>query len=504
MYRSDDSCDGWDARHETFMRSNNATRIGQKGLDDFFSGSSLVARKCALPVIGAELKVTSNENPYVPKPTYLLSRCENDSENDKHHPRRDRTPRRPQEEGQEDLEAGAGGWLEKASQAKLDQWPTNRLEAPGMREHPRSREVDMDKMPTPRTPIAVNDNSTFCPSLEMTQEDGASLALSAPVSYPQDWTAYNEAQTNEKVLFLQLLGELTEQVSKPARIGAGRPRTDLGEMIFACCLKIYLNFSSRRTESDLKLAERLEYIGHVPHFNTILKYLNDPSLTPTLMKLVEFSALPLKQLEDKFAVDSTGFSTSVFARWYGTSRKNEEQRTYVKAHVMCGVKTNVITSIEVTPGTVSDFNMFPALVESTAKRFQMKEVSADKGYSSRKCMEVVNKHGAIPYIAFRKHSRGLAQGSQTWRTMFVYFRDHKDEFMAHYHLRSNIESTFSMMKRKQGTYLRSKKGVAQINEILCKALVHNICVLIQETFESGIRVDFESLAEDELMCKTLP
>jgi len=88
--------------------------------------------------------------------------------------------------------------------------------------------------------------------------------------------------------------------------------------------------------------------------------------------------------------------------------------------------------------------------------------------------------------------------------MFVFFRDHKEEFMAHYHLRSNAESTFSMMKRKQGTYLRSRKGIAQVNEILCKALVHNICVLIQETFESGIQVDFESLAEDELMCKTLP
>lgn len=324
------------------------------------------------------------------------------------------------------------------------------------------------------------------------------------ITYPQDWLAYNGAQTNEKLLFLRLLGELTTQVPSRERSGAGRPPANLGEMIFACCLKIYLNFSSRRTESDLKMAEQLEYLGHTPHFNTILKYLNDPSLTEVLMKLIEFSALPLQQIEDKFAVDSTGFSTSVFARWYGTSRKHEEQRTYVKAHVMCGVRTNVICSIQVTAGTVSDFNMFPILVDSTAKRFQMKEVSADKGYSSRKCMDTVNKHGAVPYIAFRRNTKSLAQGSQTWRTMFKYFCDHKEDFLAHYHLRSNVESVFSMMKRKQGTFLRSRKGIAQMNEILCKALVHNICVLIQEMFESGIKVDFESLAEDELMCKTLP
>ncbi|MBU0684497.1 MAG: hypothetical protein ABIE25_02775 [Thermoplasmatota archaeon] len=88
--------------------------------------------------------------------------------------------------------------------------------------------------------------------------------------------------------------------------------------------------------------------------------------------------------------------------------------------------------------------------------------------------------------------------------MYQYYRDYREEFLAHYHLRSNAESVFSMMKRKQGVHLRSKNDIAQINEVLCKALVHNVCVLIQEMFESGIKVDFEALAEDELMCKTLP
>ncbi len=401
------------------------------------------------------------------------------------------------------MEAGTGGWPRSGGQARLDQWSNENIGAPGMHEHPRSREVDMSKMPTPREPNEINNNSTFCSTV--TEGDSSETATETErITYPQDWAAYNEAQTNEKILFIRLLGELTDQVPQATRSGAGRPPANIGEMVFSLCMKIYLNFSSRRTVADLKLAQQLGYLGHVPHFNTILKYLNDPNLTDTLMKLVEFSALPLKQLEDKFAVDSTGFSTSVYARWYGTSRKHEEQRTYLKAHVMCGVRTNVICSIQVTHGNVSDFNMFPTLVDSTAKRFKMKEVSADKGYSSRRCMEAVSKHGAIPYIAFRRHSRGLAQGSQIWRTMFVYFRDHKEDYLAHYHQRSNIESVFSMMKRRQGTFLRSRKGIAQMNEILCKALVHNICVLIQEMFESGVHIDFQSLAEDELMCKALP
>ena len=73
--------------------------------------------------------------------------------------------------------------------------------------------------------------------------------------YMQDWTAYNQAQTQEKILFLELLYELTSQIPQPKRKGAGRPSANLGEMVFACCLKTYLDFSSRRSESDIQLAQ---------------------------------------------------------------------------------------------------------------------------------------------------------------------------------------------------------------------------------------------------------
>jgi len=55
-----------------------------------------------------------------------------------------------------------------------------------------------------------------------------------------------------------------------------------------------------------------------------------------------------------------------------------------------------------------------------------------------------------------------------------------------YHKRSNVESTFSMIKRKFGDSLRSKTDVAMTNETLCKILCHNLVVLIHETQELGI------------------
>lgn len=41
-----------------------------------------------------------------------------------------------------------------------------------------------------------------------------------------------------------------------------------------------------------------------------------------------------------------------------------------------------------------------------------------------------------------------------------------------------------------GASLRSKGDTAQMNEVLCKVLCHNICVVIQSTYELGVPVDF--------------
>jgi hypothetical protein len=43
-----------------------------------------------------------------------------------------------------------------------------------------------------------------------------------------------------------------------------------------------------------------------------------------------------------------------------------------------------------------------------------------------------------------------------------------------------------MIKGKFGDAVRSKSNDGQVNEVLCKVLCHNICVLIQSIHELGI------------------
>jgi len=67
----------------------------------------------------------------------------------------------------------------------------------------------------------------------------------------------------------------------------------------------------------------------------------------------------------------------------------------------------------------------------------------------------------------------------------------REEFLAHYHKRSNVETAFSMIKGKFGDAVRNKSDIGQLNEVLCKVLCHNLYVIIQAIHELGIEPMFE-------------
>ncbi len=133
------------------------------------------------------------------------------------------------------------------------------------------------------------------------------------------------------------------------------------------------------------------------------------------------------------------------------------------------------------------------LIDDTALNFEMKEVSGDMAYSSKENLEKIASHDAMPYIPFQSHVTGKARGSHIWKKMYHYFQLNKEVFLAHYHLRSNAESTVQMIKSKFGRRVKSKKWTAQVNEVLCKIICHNICVVVHEMFELNIEPDFDNL-----------
>ena len=311
----------------------------------------------------------------------------------------------------------------------------------------------------------------------------------ARITYPQPWTAYNQAQTTEKEHFCRLLRDLCATVPEPEQT-RGRPRLPLPDMLFAAGFKVYSTVSGRRFMTDLRDACDKGYIRRAPHYNSVFNVIESETITPILHDLITASSLPLKAIEQDFAVDSTGFGTSQFFRYYSEKYGREQAKSdWVKVHAIVGVKTNVVTAVRITDRNAGDSPQLYPLVQATAKNFDMREVSADKAYSARFNMNTIVACGAEPFIPFKVNA-GPCRYSALWSRLYHYFAMNREDFLAHYHKRSNVETTFSMIKRVFGDSVRSKTEPAQTNEVLLKVLCHNIRVLIHEMHELGVTPDF--------------
>jgi hypothetical protein len=240
-------------------------------------------------------------------------------------------------------------------------------------------------------------------------------------NYPVNWPAYNAAQMNEKKEFQKLLADLCKGIVEIGRPSRGRPAVPLSDAIFSIVYKVYSTFSGRRFTSDLCDAQSNGFINRVPHYNSAFRYMENPETFGVLTRLIEQSSLPLRAIESNFAVDSTGFAYSRFVRWYDIkyNRFTSEQQ-WVKAHLCCGVKTNVVTAVEIHERDANDGPILPSLVNATAKNFTMREVYADKGYSGRECHDAIANVGATPYIAFKGNATGGVGG--LFEKMFHYFQ----------------------------------------------------------------------------------
>ena len=130
---------------------------------------------------------------------------------------------------------------------------------------------------------------------------------------------------------------------------------------------------------------------------------------------------------------------------------------------MCGVSTRVVTSVDISGWTANDTSYFVSLVERTAEHFPVKEVAADKAYLSHKNLKAVKAAGGTPYVPFKSNTLPPdEEDSSVWSQMYHYFMLNREEFLEHYHQRSNAETAFSAIKSKFGDAIRSKSDAGQV------------------------------------------
>ena len=271
----------------------------------------------------------------------------------------------------------------------------------------------------------------------------------------------------------------------------------MADAVYAACLKVFTTLSVRRFMSDLRAAHERGYISQVPHNCHVSRTLESDDVTPILEALIVQSSLPLKAIEDEFAVDSTGFSGSKFDRWYSEKYgRMKSEHAWVKVHAMTGTTTHVVTSVIILDKTSADAPQFPPLVKATAKNFTIRQVSGDKSYPARESFQAVEDVGGAAYLSFKSNTTGGVGG--LYERMYHLFCLNKEDYLRKYHRRSNIESVFSAVKRVYGDGVRSKTPTAMKNEVLAKLLCHNISQLVHLMYELGIDPAFGDKPAEEV------
>jgi len=315
-------------------------------------------------------------------------------------------------------------------------------------------------------------------------------------TYQQNWAVYEKAMSQEKLMFFRILKDAVDYLNIDYEYkGNGRPPVDYADIIKSLCIRIYSNYSSWRAESELRITKAMGIISIVHRKSTLNKYLQDPKTAKLLHQLYKIIAEPLADVEVYFAADATGISNRYGnTRWIKIRHTKEETRQrkdYSKLHIITGIKTNVICSAKITEGTAHESPFFKPLLDDTAKIFTIKELSADAGYLSKDNAKAVAKAGGIPFIMGKKNASVPSTGRMSaWGAMLNLWKHQQMLFAQHYHRRSNVESTFSMIKRKFGDFCRSKLPQSQENEILCKIVCHNAVVLAEALLSYDLRKGF--------------
>ncbi|MBA3065262.1 hypothetical protein FP828_02080 [bacterium] len=302
--------------------------------------------------------------------------------------------------------------------------------------------------------------------------------------WPRDEKLYNKIQETEFLNFFEFVRHLTNYVCKGRKM----------KSIITCLLITHKfpNFSLRRARGFLLLLKRFRIINSdIPCFKTLCNYRAEPIIGNLLDKLIEESSKPLAKIEQDFATDATGIRTNLFSSWYSIRCQKEiKKRDHLTIHITTGVKSNVVTALNVEIKSGNDNKIFREHVDKTSENFKINEWSGDGRYWCKDNCKKVNEVGGTPYFKVWKNWSGKSRGCMIWKIMNQKSRDNPEEYGKHYHKRSNVESTNHSKKALHGNAVYSRQKSPRINEETLRWINHNINVLNRAKYEWKINPKF--------------
>ena len=297
-----------------------------------------------------------------------------------------------------------------------------------------------------------------------------------------DWSRYNVAQINEMNDVLNMIRNMVDEAYNELEYlfesnERGRPSIDSADLAKAVLLQQYFGVSCRVAEGLVKLfKEKLDISSYISA-KSIERAYERPDVILILKAVFRKTNEPLKNRERKFTIDGTGLPLSVKQNYANDRNDKKAHKGYDKMVGMSSVDYNIFAAVDFAEGTANECPFLQPLLQKTSELYEVSEVYADAGFLSRENCTAIGNVGAVPYIYPKRNVSLKKHGSKEWTNMLLYFIEKPQEWLEHYHKRSNSESHFSSFKRRFSRPLLHELEHRRRTEAFARACVYNIIQL---------------------------
>jgi transposase len=230
----------------------------------------------------------------------------------------------------------------------------------------------------------------------------------------------------------------------------------------------------------------------VPHFTTLhkasLRLLSQPQFRALLAHTIRRVLRRRKKVKHA-AADSSGFACGHASRYYvrrrakGQSREERPaQQTfyqcYAKLEAMFDTVTHMAVGALAVKGPAPDVDRLVPLLKEAQERVRIEILLADAGYDSESNHIHARKQCGIRSIMPAKHGRRTSKPPTGYwrRRMRGQLATKAKRRRCGYSQRSQAETGFSMIKRRQGESVSARKFQNQCRELRLMVLVHNVMI----------------------------
>ena len=235
-------------------------------------------------------------------------------------------------------------------------------------------------------------------------------------------------------------------------------------------VKIYTRSTYRQITDLLELSDTIQKYLHlkkIPHYTTLQKFFQ--RLPTSILQELNKQILLNHEINGEIiALDGSGFTSDNADKYYSKIR-DKERKNFTKCHIAIDVDTRLILYSQALKGPKHDIKFAIVSIRSLNK-YDVDYIIADKAYDTNKIRTCINEEikasDQIPLKSNFRHGWYRRLSIQTFKKE-IYSR------------RNNVESVFSVIKRKYSGVNKSKSTRLQNKETRLKTLVYNIALAIK-------------------------